>query len=289
MLETASAAEIVPVRFRAVPSYNIFFSEWKELVLLADRLVAEHPDLTGIVITHGTATLEETAYMLHLTMKVSVPVVITGAQRPASALSTDAGMNLANAIRTAASPLARGLGVLVLLNDEIQAARDVRKTSTYRLQTFRTDDFGALGQADGDAIAFYRRPLRQGAPETEFDIRPLEALPRVDIVHAYTGADGAAVRAFVAAGAQGLVSAGFPPGFGAPGDMDALAEAHARGIVVVQSTRAMSGRTVVTGRAQELGLIAADNLTPQKARLLLMLALAKTRDPAEIARIFATY
>jgi L-asparaginase len=282
-------AEIIPVRFRAVPSYNIYFPEWKELVLIADRLVAEHADLTGIVITHGTATLEETAYMLHLTLKVSVPVVIVGAQRPASSLSTDAGMNLANAIRTASSPHARGLGVLVMLNDEIQAARDVRKTSTYRMQTFRTDDFGALGHADGDSIAFYRKPLRKGAPDAEFDIRTLDALPRVDIVQAYTGSDGAAVRAFVAAGAQGIVSAGFPPGFGAPGDMDALAEARAKGVIVVQSTRAMSGRTVVTGRSADLGFIAADNLTPQKARLLLALALTRTKETAEIERMFAMY
>ena len=131
--------------------------------------------------------------------------------------------------------------------------------------------------------------MRKGAPDTEFDIRGLERLPRVDIVQAYTGSDGAAVRAFVAAGAQGIVSAGFPPGFGAPGDMDALAEARARGVVVVQSTRAMSGRTVVTGRSAELGFIAADNLTPQKARLLLTLALTRTQDQLEIERIFATY
>ncbi len=287
--EVRGLAEIIPVRFRAVPSYDIYFPEWKELVLIADGLVAEHPDLAGIVITHGTATLEETAYMLHLTMKVAVPVVVVGAQRPASSLSTDAGMNLANAIRTAASPQARGLGVLVMLNDEIQAAREVRKTSTYRMQTFRTDDFGALGHADGDAIVFYRRPLRKAAPDTEFDIRTLDALPRVDIVQAYTGSDGAAVRAFVSAGAKGIVSAGFPPGFGAPGDMAALAEARAKGIIVVQSTRAMSGRTVVTGRSAELGFVSADNLTPQKARLLLALALTRTTDPGEIERMFATY
>lgn len=282
-------ADIIPVRFRAVPSYNIYFPEWKELVRIADRLVAEHADLAGIVITHGTATLEETAYMLHLTMKVSVPVVVVGAQRPASSLSTDAAMNLANAVRTAASPHAYGLGVLVMLNDEIQAAREVRKTSTYRMQTFRTDDFGVLGHADGDTIAFYRKTLRRGAPDTEFDIRALDALPRVDIVQAYTGSDGAAVRAFVTAGAKGIVSAGFPPGFGAPGDMEALAEARAKGVIVVQSTRAMSGRTVVTGRSSELGFISADNLTPQKARLLLALALTRTTVPGEIERMFATY
>ena len=132
-----------------------------------------------------------------------MPVVLVGAQRPSSALSTDAGLNLVNAIRVAACPEARGMGVLVVLNDEIQAAREVTKTSTLRLQTFRTPDFGVLGHADGDAVAFYRRPLRRCCPDTEFDIRALEALPRVDIAYAYAGGDGTAVRAFVAAGAQG--------------------------------------------------------------------------------------
>ena len=116
-----------------------------------------------------------------------VPVVLVGAQRPSSALSSDAGMNLVNAIRVAASPEARGMGVLVVLNDEIHAAREVTKTSTLRMQTFRTPDFGVLGHADGDAIAFYRRPIRRCAPDTEFDIRALEALPRVDIAYSYAG------------------------------------------------------------------------------------------------------
>ena len=169
--ETALIAEVVPVHYRNVPSTNIAFPEWQELVRLCERLVADHADLAGIVIGHGTASLEETAYALSLTLKVSVPVVVVGSQRPASALSTDAGLNLVNAIRVAASPDARGLGVLVVLNDEIQAAREVSKTSTMRMQTFRTADFGVLGHADGDAVAFYRRPLRRCYPQTEFDIR----------------------------------------------------------------------------------------------------------------------
>jgi L-asparaginase/Glu-tRNA(Gln) amidotransferase subunit D len=140
--EVGEHAEVIAVPFKAVPSPSIYFDDWKALVLTCDALVAEHPDLAGIVILHGTASLEETAYFLSLTVKVAVPVVVVGSQRPASALSTDAGMNLANAIRTAASPQARGLGVLVLLNDEIHAAREVTKTSTFRLQTFRSPDFG---------------------------------------------------------------------------------------------------------------------------------------------------
>jgi L-asparaginase len=179
--------------------------------------------------------------------------------------------------------------VLALLNDEIHAARDVTKTSTFRLQTFRTPDFGVLGHADGDAVVFYRKPLRRTAPDTEFDIRGLDALPRVDIAYAYTGSDGTAVRAFLAAGARGIVSAGFAPGFAGAEEEPLLREAASRGIIVVQSTRAGSGRTFTGKRATENGFLNADNLNPQKARLLLALALTVTHDPVEIRRIFATY
>ena len=214
--ETKLVADVLPVRYRNIPSTAIGFADWQALAALCMQLASEHPDLAGIVIGHGTATLEETAYFLNLTVKVAIPVVVVGAQRPSSALSSDAGMNLVNAIRVASSPDARGLGVLVLLNDEVHAAREVTKTATMRLQTFRTPDFGVLGHADGDAVAFYRRPLRRCAPDTEFDILSIGALPRVDIVYAYAGGDGTAVRAFVAAGARGIVSAGFAPGFTSP-------------------------------------------------------------------------
>jgi L-asparaginase len=287
--ETALVADVIAVPYRNIPSTAIDFADWKALVVLCDRLVAEHPDLAGIVIGHGTATLEETAYVLNLTLKVSVPVVLVGSQRPSSALSSDAGMNLVNAIRVAASPEARGMGVLVVLNDEIHAAREVTKTSTLRLQTFRTPDFGVLGHADGDAVVFYRRPLRRCAPDTAFEIRGLEALPRVDIAYAYAGGDGTAVRAFVAVGAQGIVSAGFAPGFSPPGDFAALQAAVAQGVVVVQGTRAGSGRTFRNARLRESGILIADNLNPQKARILLALALTVTHEPAEIEQIFRTY
>ncbi len=287
--ETGLVADVLPVRYRNVPSPAVGYPEWRELVRLCDALVADHADLAGIVIGHGTATLEETAYFLGLTLKVPVPVVVVGAQRPASALSTDAGLNLVNAIRVAGSPESRGMGVLVVLNDEIQAARDVTKTATLRMQTFRTADFGVLGHADGDAVAYYRRPVRRAAPDTEFDCRSLDELPRVDVAYAYAGADGAAVSAFVAAGARGIVSAGFAPGFIPPGQVAALTEAAKAGVVVVQSTRAGSGRTFRTSRMRRAGFLIADNLTPQKARILLALALTVTSDPAEIERIFRTY
>jgi L-asparaginase len=287
--DTAQVAEVMAVKYRNVPSTAVGFADWKELAALCARLEADHPDLAGIVIGHGTATLEETAYALNLTLKVKIPVVIVGAQRPCSALSSDAGMNLVNAIRVAASPDARGMGVLTLLNDEIQAAREVTKTSTLRMQTFRTPDFGVLGHADGDAVAFYRQPIRRRAPDTEFDLAGLTALPRVDIAYAYTDGDGTAVRAFVAAGARGIVSAGFAPGSPPPAEFQALEEAVKQGVVVVQSTRAGSGRTFRSQRHTKAGFLIADNLNPQKARILLALALSVTQDPVEIARIFQTY
>jgi len=287
--EVGLVADVLPVRYRNIPSTAIDFADWKALALLCGTLAAEHPDLAGIVIGHGTATLEETAYFLNLTLKVTLPVVLVGAQRPSSALSTDAALNLLNAVRVAASPEARGMGVLVVLNDEVQAAREVAKTSTMRLHTFRSADFGVLGHADGDDVAFYRRPLRRCYPDTEFDIAALDALPRVDIAYAYAGADGTAVRAFIAAGAKGIVSAGFAPGFAGPADFEALKAAVAQGITVVQSTRAGSGRTFRGTRLANAGFLIADNLTPQKARILLALALTVTRDPGRIAQMFRTY
>ena len=282
-------ADIVSIRFKAIPSTALGFPEWKALAQLCRQLVDDHADLAGIVIGHGTATLEETAYILSLTLKVSVPVVVVGSQRPLSGLSTDAAMNLVNAVRTAANPASRGRGVLVVLNDEIQAAREVTKTSTFRLQTFRTPDFGILGYVDGEHVRYYRASERRHAPDTEFDLAGLDALPRVDIVYSYAGADGAAVRAGVAAGARGIVSAGFAPGMVTPDEAEAMAAATAAGVIVVQSTRAGSGVALDGANSRKRGAIPADNLNPQKARLLLALALTRTSDPAEIRRMFDTY
>jgi L-asparaginase len=283
--ETALVADVIAVRYRNIVSPAINFTDWKALAALCQQLVQDHPDLAGIVIGHGTATLEETAYFLNLTVKVSIPVVIVGAQRPSSGLSTDAGLNLVNAIRVAASPDARDMGVLVMLNDEIHAAREVTKTATMRLQTFRTPDFGV----HGDAVAFYRRPIRRHAPDTEFDAAAIEALPRVDISYSYAGGDGVAVTAFMAAGAKGIIAAGFAPGFCPPAEIEALTEAAAQGIVVVQSTRAGSGRVFRGTKLRQAGFLIADNLNPQKARILLALALTVTHDPDTIARMFRTY
>src|SRR5215510_15938919 len=188
--EVTSIAEVIAVPFRSVGSTAIGPPEWLELAATIHRLAAERPEISGFVLPHGTATLEETAYFLHLVLKTEKTVVLVGAQRPANALSSDAGMNLLGAVRVAIAPIGRGLGVVVTLNDEIHSAREATKTSTYRLHAFRSPDFVVLGHVDGDGVEIYRRPTRRHAPDTEFDISGLDDLPRVDIAYSYGGADG---------------------------------------------------------------------------------------------------
>ena len=286
--ETRLVADPVPVTFRQVGSTEIGPNEWVGLRALIHRIAREDPAVAGFVIPHGTATIEETAFFLNLTLATSQPVVVVGAQRPASALGTDAGMNLVNALRVAGSAEARGKGVLVVLNDEIHAARDVVKTSTYRLQTFRSVDFGALGHADGDGVYFYRAPTRPHMPDTPFAGLELAALPRVEIIYSYAGADGALVDAAVAAGAHGIVSAGFAPGSPTPEQRSAFERAAKSGIVVVQCSRA-SGRVAPRRRLRESGIVAGEDFSPQKARILLMLALSTTSDITRIQPLFQIY
>jgi L-asparaginase len=287
--ETRLVADPVPVTYRQVGSTEIGPKEWIELRAMIHRINRDDPAVAGFVIPHGTATLEETAFFLNLTLASAQPVVLVGAQRPASALGTDAGMNLVNALRVAGSPDARGKGVLAVLNDEIHAARDVVKTSTYRLQTFRSFDFGALGHVDGDGVHFYRSPSRPHMPDTSFAALALDTLPRVEIVYSYAGADGALVDAAVAAGARGIVSAGFAPGSPTPQQRTALERAAKSGVIVVQCSRAASGRVAPRRRLRESGIVAGEDLSPQKARILLMLALSTTADIAAIQQAFSTY
>ena len=286
--ETRLVADPMPVTFRQVGSTDIGPKDWIEIRTLIHRIAREEPAVAGFVIPHGTATLEETAFFLNLTLATTQPVVLVGAQRPASALGTDAGMNLVNALRVAGAPEARGKGVLVVLNDEIHAARDVVKTSTYRLHTFRSADFGALGHADGDGVHFYRAPIRTHMPDTPFAGLDLTTLPRVDIVYSYAGADGTLVDAAVTAGARGIVSAGFAPGSPTPEQRAAFERATKSGVVVVQCSRA-SGRVAPRRRLRESSIVAGEDLTPQKARILLMLTLLTTTDIAAIQEAYRTY
>src|ERR1700732_1842118 len=286
--ETRLVADPVPITFRQVGSTAIGPADWLELRALIHRTAGEDPGLAGFVIPHGTATLEETAFFLNLTLGVAQPVVLVGAQRPASALGSDAGTNLVNALQVAGCPEARGMGVLVVLNNEIHPARDVVKTSTYRVQTFRSLDYGALGHVDGDGPHFYRAPLKAHMPDTPFATREIAELPRVEILYSFAGADGTLVEAAVKAGARGLVSAGFAPGSPSPPQQTAFIAAAKSGVVFVQCSRA-PGRVAPRRRLRETGIVAGEDLTPQKARILLALMLLTTSDVGEIQAAFQSY
>ena len=288
--ELAGIATLRSEQFTNVYGGDLSPQHWVGLARRINAIVRDAPDTAGIAITHGTSTLEETAYFLNLAVKTSKPVVITGAMRPMTAMSNDAELNLLDCVRVASSEHAANRGVLVVLNNQIQAAREVTKSSTSRLDTFKSADLGFLGYADSDGeVVFYRDTTRRHTHRTEFDVERLTTLPRVDIAFAYSGVDGTAVAALAGAGCAGLVAAGLGSG-GAPRlFLDALSKAAEAGIPVVVASQAGSGRAMARRAAVERGFIFADNLLPRKARILLMLALTRTRDPAEIQRMMQTY
>ena len=288
--EVNDVAEIGSEDFVSVGSTAIGPHEWLGMAHRINEIFAEGADVAGVVVTHGTATLEETAYFLNLTVKSSRPVVITGAMRPPTAVGTDADINLLDAVRIAAHPDAAGKGVLTVLNNEIQCARDVTKTNSYRVETFKPNELGFLGYVDSDGeVVFYRTPTRKHTTATPFDVSGLEALPRVDMVYSYAGDDGYLVDAVRDRGSDGLVLAGFGGGSYPPAAIDAAARAVADGIPVVLASRVTAGRIIMTPAKEEGGFMVCDNLLPQKARILLMLALTVTRDRGRIQRMFAEY
>lgn len=252
------------------------------------QAVVDRPEVDGAVVVQGTNTLEETAFFLNLVIKTVKPVIIVGSQRPFTSVSTDAHLNLFNAIRVAASPEARGKGVLAVTNSEINAARDVTKTFTFQVQTFRSRDLGVLGYADADRIVFYRTPTRIHTTASEFTLEDADGLPKVEILYCHTGADPRLARAAVDLGAQGLVIAGI--GAGAMGVyLQELVDLAREGVRVVRSARVGEGRVLATGNAHEDGTIAADNLNPQKAAILLAFAMARGKDNAGIQSVFDAY
>ncbi len=179
--EIAQVALVKVEQIANVSSTDITIANWLTLANRINAIYESDPSVAGVVITHGTNTLEETAYFLNLTVKHDRPVVLVGSMRPASAISADGPLNLLNAVRTAASPDARGKGVLVVLNEAINAARDVTKTNTYRVETFRATELGILGYVDADAVSFYRASLKRHTAKSEFDVKGLTSLPQVDI------------------------------------------------------------------------------------------------------------
>ena len=271
-------------------SSNIGPENWPLIARRVNRVFREEPDVDGVVLTHGTGTMEETAYFLQLTVKSSKPVVMTGAMRPASAVGTDADLNLFNAIQVAASPNAGGRGVLVVMNNQIHNGRDVTKTDPLHVETFKDSDTGLLGYCDPDGqVAFYRSVERKHTVDTVFDPEKMDELPRVDIVPTYAGADEMLVNAVRGHGSPGLILAGVGGGSSASPAPRAAMEAMEDGMTVVLASRTANGRVVMTQGKERDGFIVADNLLPHKARILLMLALSVTNDRQAIQQMFYDY
>ena len=256
--------------------------EWVTIARSVQQCVDDR-EVDGVVVTHGTFTAEETAYFLHLTVNTDKPVVVACSQRKHGTLGNDGGRNLLDALRVAGAPTARGRGVLVVLNEEIHSAREVTKTNQ-RPGGFRSGSYGILGSVEADQVTFYRTPERRHTSTSELLVSMDGTLPRVDIVATYAGADGVAVDALVAAGTEGLVVHGFSFS-GKPHHLQrpSLERAVQAGVPVVLTNRGGDGRIPVESSH---GFVRGDNLTAQKARVLLTLALTATTDQAKLQRLF---
>ena len=306
-LSVAELAEMVPdldalvevetEQFANVASSTLTLDHWLRLSHRINQVFSNDSNVAGIVITCGTDTLEELAYFLHLTIRHERPVVVVGAMRRPGSLGYDGAANLRQAFRVAAHENSRQRGVLVVLNDVINTARDVTKTDAHHLQTFESRMYGALGVVARDGPIYYRAVERRHTSDSEFDIRGVRHLPRVDIVMAYQGASGDLIRAAVDLGADGVIIAGAGAGSTSTGQREAIRDANARGVFTVITTRTGSGRIAPTrpsgnrtspNNLQRLN-IAGEDLSAVKARILLMLALTVTEDAAELQQVFADY
>ncbi len=285
----AGVARVRAEQVASIDSKDMALALWTTLAQRVNTLLAAD-DVDGVVITHGTDTLEETAYLLHLTVKSTKPVVLTAAMRPSTALSADGPLNLLNAVVVAASAAAHGQGVLVAVNNRIHSARDVVKTSTFAVDAFQSPEVGALGWVQDGRVEFQRSVVRAHTIATEFVIGA--QWPDVEIVTSYAGASRVAVDAFVAAGVRGIVVAGTGNGSIHASIQQALADAVSQGVAVVRASRVGAGHVMRNGAAPDdtLGFVAANGLNPYKSRVLLMLALAAgAAGPVVLQRAFDTY
>jgi len=262
-------------------------------LLLADRVntLLASKDVDGIVITHGTDTIEETSYFLNLIVDSDKPVVMTAAMRPATALSADGPLNIFNAVAVAADAEAKGRGVLIVINDDIHGARGMTKTSTTDVQTFVSAERGLMGATLYGENRYYRSPYRTHTSDSEFSVEGIKVLPRVDVIYISAGVSPDLIDAAVDNGAKGIVTAGVGNGNMTGDALQALERARAKGVVVVRSTRVTSG---TVGRNVEtdddaMGTVASGELNPAQSRVLLKLILTKTDDPAKVQAYFNKY
>lgn len=277
-----SIATVETEQFLNVSSSAIGPTRWLELSRRITDVFRTRPELRGLVVTHGTDTMEETAYFLDLTLGDARPVVVTGSMRPSNMAGADGPANLTNAVRAAVDSASRGRGTMVLMDDRLFAARDVTKSTSTRVEAFQAPERGPLAIVDPEGLSYRSRSA--GRTAAQFDISDVRELPRVDIIYSYAGADSVAIDAVVAAGAKGLVVAGVGRGGMTSSQGSALRRAVKRGVIVVTSTRTGAG-AVPVGRTGDF--IGSGDLNPQKARVLLALVLTRTSDPAEVRKIFA--
>ena len=287
-------------QFSNIPSSAIGLDHWLELSNRLNTILDERPDLNGIVVTTGTDTLEETAYFLNLTVKSDRPIVVVGAMRTPDKVGYDGSANLLDGFKVAAAAASRGRGVLVVLNEQIHEARNVSKSHAQRLDAFDSGAYGPMGSVESDRIVYHRRPMRRHTRRTEFDPSIIDQLPRVDIVMSYLGATGNLIAAAHQTGAKGLIIAAAGAGATTPEQSDVLQKVIDADLTVVITTRTGSGQ-IPTRRSGNPSndnrsnwryannRISGGDLTPIKARVLLMLALSQTSNSTEIQRMFRVY
>jgi len=277
-----TVAQVSGEQVSNVGSENITNDVLLKLAKRVNQLLAQ-ADIAGVVITHGTDTLEETAYFLNLVVKSDKPVVVTGSMRPSTAISADGPSNILQAVTVAASPTARGRGVMVVLNDRIGSARYTTKTNANTLDTFKSPDEGYLGSLIDQIPHFETAVTKLQTTQTPFDVSKLDSLPEVGIVYGHQNDGGFMYDAAVAHGARGIVVAGVGAGSESLLTLPSIKKAVDKGVVVVRSSRTGSG--YVPEDPAYIGLL-GDNLNPQKARILLMLALTVTTDPNRVQEMF---
>ncbi|QEG21322.1 type II asparaginase [Mariniblastus fucicola] len=288
--EASRIANLTGIQIASIGSQDMNDVVWMQLAKELDRALSDD-SVSGAVITHGTDTMEETAFFLNLVVDSDKPVVLTGAMRPATALSADGPLNLYNAVAVAASTKAIGHGVLVVANDSIHGAREVTKTNTLTVQAFESPNMGLLGALHYGTFRMFRKPQRRHTTNSIFSIRSIEELPPVVVVFAHSNMSGDLIRAAVAMGARGIVLAGVGNGNASNRAIKAMLDAREQGVVIVRSTRSSSGAVL---RNQEIdddakGFVVSDQLNPAKARVLLQLGLTQTDDVGVVQDYFWTY
>ncbi len=284
----ADLAKVDAEQIVNVASGNISYANWLNIAKRINELLAK-PDCDGVVVTHGTDTLEETAFFLNLVVKSTKPVVVVGSMRPATAISADGPLNLLNAVAVAASKKAVGKGVLIVLNGQIIAAREGTKTNTLSPETFKAPEMGMLGYVVNYQPIFYRESTRKHTKDTEFDVAHLSTLPRVDIVYQYIEVATEMYKAVLDSKPEGIVVAGTGNGSLSSDTAALLGKASNAGLPIVRSSRVASGVVTYESEYKDYNFILGDNLNPQKARILLALALTITKDKEKISEIFSKY